>query len=66
MASELETVIKEMHIVNQTIRDINHGKHPDIDILTQELDLLLVEFQKELSIPDVIHSEEVKLNKNGG
>ena len=65
MASPLE-ILKEMNIVNEAIRDLNHG-NPDIDTLIQEISALLIELQKELNIPDSVHSEEVtEVNKNGG
>ena len=65
MASPLE-ILKEMNIINQAMRDLNHG-NPDIDILIQEISALLIELQEELIIPDSIHSEEViEVNKTGG
>ena len=65
MASPLE-ILKEMNIVNQAMRDLNHG-NPDIDILIQEISALLIELQEELNVPDSVHSEEViEGNKTGG
>ena len=64
MASPME-ILKEMNIVYQAMRDINHGNpDPEIGILIQELSALLIELEKKLNIP---YSEEViDVNTKGG
>ena len=71
MESDLKTILRDLHIVTQSIRDTNHGI-PKIDALSCEISDLLIELENQLDEEETDTANEsqsenvLKVNKIGG
>ena len=71
MESDLKTILRDLHSVTQSIRDMNHGI-PRIDALSSEIIDLLIELENQLNeeeneTANETQSENVlSVNKIGG